>query len=119
LGKQTLATINGHWDTTIMIKDSRTNEESVLFAATPEMRQRRLKRHTVQLDSQAPNESERLWQHVIAAILRDDQVGATEEKTALEEAQRTAAKERKATCTDWIPALFQQDLVTGQVSSPD
>jgi len=68
----------------------------------------------VQLDAQAPNESERLWTHVIAAIRRDDQVGATEEKTALEEAQRTAAKERKATCADWIPAHFQQDLVTGQ-----
>lgn len=114
LGKQTLATINGHWDNTIMIKDSRTNEETVLFAATPEMKQKRLKRYTVQLQSQAPNESERLWQHVIAAIKRDDQIGATDEKTALEEAQRTAAKERKATCTDWIPAHFQQDLVTGQ-----
>ncbi|KAG5673901.1 hypothetical protein PVAND_003903 [Polypedilum vanderplanki] len=114
LGKQTLATLTGHWDGTVKIKDSRTNEESVLFAATPEMKQQRLKRFTVQLESQYENESERLWQHVSAAIKRDDQIAATEEKTALEEAQRTAAKERKATCTDWIPAHFQQDLVTGQ-----
>lgn len=116
LGKQTLATINGHWDGTIKIKDTRTNEESVLFSATPETKQQRLKRFTVQLESQNESESERLWQHVSAAIKRDDQIAATEEKTALEEAQRTAAKERKATCTDWIPAHFQQDLVTGQVS---
>lgn len=115
LGKQTLATISGHWDGTIMMKDTRTNEESILFAATPEMKQQRLKRYTVALETQMDNESERLWQHVIAAIKREDQVGATEEKTALEEAQRTAAKERKATCTDWIPKHFQQDLVTGQV----
>ncbi|XP_070490992.1 oxysterol-binding protein-related protein 8 isoform X6 [Chironomus tepperi] len=114
LGKQTMASINGHWDGKIMIKDARTNEESVLFAATPEMKQQRLKRFTVQLEAQASNESERLWQHVIAAIKREDQVGATEEKTALEEAQRTAVKERKATCTEWIPKHFQQDLVTGQ-----
>ncbi|KAL7017631.1 hypothetical protein ACKWTF_010458 [Chironomus riparius] len=114
LGKQTMASIHGHWDGKIMIKDARTNEESILFAATPDMKQLRLKRFTVQLETQASNESERLWQHVIAAIKREDQVGATEEKTALEEAQRTAVKERKATCSDWIPKHFQQDLVTGQ-----
>lgn len=115
LGKQTMATINGHWDGSISIKDSRTSEESVLFAATHDMRQKRLKRFCVALEAQAANESDRLWTHVIAAIRRDDQVGATEEKTALEEAQRTAAKERKATCTDWLPAHFVQDMVTGQV----
>jgi oxysterol-binding protein-related protein 8 len=115
LGKQTLATITGHWDGSIMMKDTRTNEESVLFAATPDMKQRRLKRFTVQLEAQASNESERLWQHVIAAIKREDQVAATDEKTALEESQRNATKERKALCIDWIPAHFQQDFVTGQV----
>lgn len=116
LGKETLATINGHWDGEIKIKDSRTNEESVLFNPTTDIRAKRLKRFTVPMESQGMTESERLWQHVTAAIRRDDQVGATEEKTALEEAQRISAKERKATCTEWIPALFQQDLVTGQVS---
>ncbi|EDS28222.1 oxysterol binding protein [Culex quinquefasciatus] len=114
LGKETLATINGHWDGEIRIKDSRTGEDSVLFNPTTEVRAQRLKRFTVPMESQGTNESERLWQHVAAAIRRDDQVGATEEKTALEEAQRISAKERKATCTEWIPGLFQQDLVTGQ-----
>jgi hypothetical protein len=117
LGKQTLATINGHWDDTITIKDSRTNEESILFSATPETKQQRLKRYTVQVEAQSPNESERLWQHVIAAIKREDQVAATEEKTALEEAQRTATKERKALCVDWMPYHFTQDMVTGQVNN--
>lgn len=114
LGKQTLATINGHWDDTIYIKDARTGEETVLFAATKEIRARRLKRFTVSIESQLQNESERLWQHVTAAIRRDDQVGATEEKTALEEFQRTGAKERKATCSEWVPQHFYQDMVTGQ-----
>ncbi|XP_065088869.1 oxysterol-binding protein-related protein 8 isoform X4 [Ochlerotatus camptorhynchus] len=114
LGKETLANINGHWDGEIRIKDSRTSEESVLFTPSPEVRNKRLKRFTVPMESQGTTESERLWQHVSAAIRRDDQVGATEEKTALEEAQRISAKERKATCSEWVPGLFQQDLVTGQ-----
>ncbi|XP_052898692.1 oxysterol-binding protein-related protein 8 isoform X3 [Anopheles moucheti] len=114
LGKETMATINGHWDSEIRIKDSRTNEETVLFNPTPDIRGHRLKRFTVPMESQGMSESERLWQHVSAAIHRDDQVGATEEKTALEEAQRISAKERKATCTEWVPLLFQQDFVTGQ-----
>lgn len=114
LGKQTMATIQGHWDGTVNIKDTRTGEESVLVASN-ELRVKRLQRYTVAQDAQAQNESERLWTHVIAAIERDDQVAATEEKTVLEEAQRNAAKERKALCLDWVPANFQQDLVTGQV----
>lgn len=115
LGKETLATIKGHWDGEIKIKDNRSGDESVLFSPTPEVRGKRLQRHTVPIESQGPKESERLWQHVSAAIARDDQEAATEEKTALEESQRALAKERQATCTEWIPILFQQDIVTGQV----
>ncbi|XP_063704388.1 oxysterol-binding protein-related protein 8 isoform X4 [Culicoides brevitarsis] len=111
LGKETLATINGHWDSGIFIKEG--GQESVLFEPTPEIRSSRLKRYTVPMESQGMFESERLWQHVTAAIDRDDQVGATEEKTALEEAQRAAVKERKATCTEWTPQLFTQDIITG------
>lgn len=113
LGKETLATINGYWDGEIKIKDSRTGEEQSLFVANVE-KTKRLKRFTVPIESQGSNESERLWQHVSAAIRRDDQTAATEEKTALEEVQRGSAKERKATCTDWVSTHFQQDIVTGQ-----
>lgn len=70
LGKQTMATINGHWDDTIYVKDSRSGEESVLFAATKEIRMKRLKRFTVPIESQMMNESERLWINVTAAIRR-------------------------------------------------
>uniref|UniRef100_A0A336KJY0 Oxysterol-binding protein n=1 Tax=Culicoides sonorensis TaxID=179676 RepID=A0A336KJY0_CULSO len=111
LGKETLASINGHWDSTIFIKEN--GQESILFEPTPEIRAKRLKRYTVPMESQGNFESERLWQLVTAAIDRDDQVGATEEKTALEEAQRAAAKERKATCSEWVSQHFTQDIVTG------
>lgn len=113
LGKETLATINGKWDACIKMKDSKSGEETILFEPTPEMRSRRLKRFTVPIESQGTFESERLWQHVSAAIFRDDQVGATEEKTILEEAQRAAVKERKATCSEWISQHFTQDMITG------
>jgi hypothetical protein len=42
----------------------------------------------------------------------DLQVAATEEKTALEEAQRAAAKERKMKCLEWIPKYFEQVVYT-------
>lgn len=62
-------------------------EEQVLWNPST-FKKHRLKRHTVPLDHQGEYESERLWQHVSAAILRDDMNAATEEKTTLEEAQR-------------------------------
>jgi hypothetical protein len=37
-------------------------------------------------------------------------VAATEEKTALEEAQRAVAKERKMKCVEWLPKYFEQVL---------
>lgn len=89
LGKETLATIEGYWDGAIHIKDKRSGEVQVLFSSTPQVRKQRLPRYTVSLDNQGENESERLWQHVSAAISRDDMNAATEEKTLLEEAQRS------------------------------
>uniref|UniRef100_A0A1I8N1G1 Oxysterol-binding protein n=1 Tax=Musca domestica TaxID=7370 RepID=A0A1I8N1G1_MUSDO len=114
LGKETLATISGHWDAEMRIKDTKTGEDTTLFAATKDTMRRRLKRYVVPIESQFPNESERLWNLVSAAIRRDDQIGATEEKTVLEESQRNAAKERKATLTEWEPKHFQQDIITGK-----
>ncbi|XP_066248396.1 oxysterol-binding protein-related protein 8 [Euwallacea similis] len=114
LGKETLATIEGYWDGAIHIKDKRTGEMQLLFSSAPAVRKQRLLRYTVSLDNQGENESERLWQHVSAAILRDDMSSATEEKTLLEEAQRARSKERKVKCEEWSPVHFQQDLKTGQ-----
>nr|CAD7200246.1 unnamed protein product [Timema douglasi] len=108
LGKETLATIEGYWDGAVNIKDRRTGEEQLLWKPTPEVRAQRLKRYTVSIDHQGDFESENLWQHVSAAILGDDQIMATEEKTVLEEAQRAAVKERKLKCLEWIPKHFEQ-----------
>lgn len=64
----------------------------MLWNPTQTVKKTRLKRYTVPVDQQGEFESERLWQHVSAAILRDDMVAATEEKTILEEAQRGCKK---------------------------
>ncbi|XP_016969109.2 oxysterol-binding protein-related protein 8 isoform X1 [Drosophila rhopaloa] len=109
LGKETLATINGHWDKECRVKDSKTGEETLLFRVDAETRSKRLTRHMVPLESQDPNESQRLWQHVSDAIAREDQVAATEEKTVLEERQRADAKERASTESTHMPELFELD----------
>ncbi|XP_070138356.1 oxysterol-binding protein-related protein 8 isoform X2 [Drosophila bipectinata] len=109
LGKETLATISGHWDKECRIKDSKTGEETLLFRADAEMRSKRLTRYLVPLEEQQPFESQLLWQRVSDAIAREDQVAATEEKTVLEERQRSDAKERVSTDSQYIPGIFELD----------
>ncbi|KAG8230009.1 hypothetical protein J437_LFUL008450, partial [Ladona fulva] len=109
LGKETLATIEGHWDSSVFIRDKRTGEEQLFWSVTPEIRARRLKRYTVPIEHQGEFESERLWMHVSTAIQQDDQVAATEQKTILEEMQRASARERLATGEEWIPRHFELD----------
>ncbi|KAK0165320.1 hypothetical protein PV328_003842 [Microctonus aethiopoides] len=113
LGKETLANICGYWDGQIIMTDKRTGQETVLFNPTPEVRRERLKKYTVPIDHQSEWESQKLWLAVTQAINRDDQVAATEAKTALEEAQRERAKERKLNNQEWIPKYFLQDIITG------
>lgn len=109
LGKETLATISGHWDKECRIKDVKTGEETILFKADAEMRSKRLKRYLVPMDEQLPHESKRLWRNVSDAIAREDQVAATDEKTLLEEDQRAKAKERLENNVEYLPELFELD----------
>uniref|UniRef100_A0A8C1HK61 Oxysterol binding protein like 8 n=1 Tax=Cyprinus carpio carpio TaxID=630221 RepID=A0A8C1HK61_CYPCA len=114
LGKEVLATLEGHWDSEVFINDKKTGEMETFWNPTPELRQNRLIRCTVPPEEQSEFESERLWQHVTRAINNKDQTEATNEKFILEEAQRKAARERKAKCEEWMPALFEQDPATGE-----
>ena len=114
LGKETLATLEGHWDTQICMKDKKTGQQSILWEADQEVRSRRLKRFIVPLQSQGDFESQKLWINVSNAIARGDQIAATEEKTVLEEQQRRGAHERKASAEEWVPKHFVQDMMTGE-----
>uniref|UniRef100_A0A8D3EAL4 Oxysterol-binding protein n=1 Tax=Scophthalmus maximus TaxID=52904 RepID=A0A8D3EAL4_SCOMX len=114
LGKEVLATLEGHWDSEIFINDKKTGTVDTFWNPTTDLRQSRLTRCTVPPEEQGEFESERLWQHVTRAIHNKDQTEATNEKFFLEEAQRKSARERKAKCEEWIPALFEQDPITGE-----
>ncbi|XP_028810103.1 oxysterol-binding protein-related protein 8 isoform X2 [Denticeps clupeoides] len=114
LGKEVLATLEGHWDSEIFINDKKTGVVDTFWNPTQELRQSRLTRCSVPVEEQGEFESERLWQHVTRAINNKDQTEATNEKFILEEAQRKSARERKAKCEEWSPSLFEQDPITGE-----
>lgn len=47
------------------------------------------------------------------AVVTSNMHSATQEKFILEERQRQEAKERKAQMLEWVPKLFERDLLTG------
>jgi len=55
---------------------------------------------------QEENESRRLWSKVTAAIKRNDQDAATDEKNKVEEKQRDLAKQRDESGEKWSPKYF-------------
>lgn len=119
LGSETLGTIEGHWDSEIWYKDKRGNKgEAELFwsGVDPKVKQSRLRRHVVPLEEQSETESERLWSKVTAAINAQNQEAATVEKTALEEAQREAVKQRATRMEVWSPNLFVFDSASSDWS---
>uniref|UniRef100_UPI00358DF730 oxysterol-binding protein-related protein 8-like isoform X3 n=1 Tax=Myxine glutinosa TaxID=7769 RepID=UPI00358DF730 len=110
LGKQTLCTLEGHWDQEVFIQENGSTASEPFWTPTVEIRNQRLQRCIVPQNEQFPFESEWLWQHVTQAILDRDQNLATHEKSLLEEAQRQSARHRKETGTIWLPRLFHQDI---------
>ncbi|XP_022830152.1 oxysterol-binding protein-related protein 8 isoform X2 [Spodoptera litura] len=105
-GKETVAVLEGYWDGKIDIKDKRTGEESNLFDVSL-LKEQRLPRFLMNLDKQQEFESAKLWLKVSEAIMNEDQVAATEQKTLIEEAQRTRARNL---VTPWLPRLFHRNL---------
>ncbi|XP_053622653.1 oxysterol-binding protein-related protein 8 isoform X2 [Plodia interpunctella] len=104
-GKDTIASVEGYWDGKIDIKDKKSGEESCLLDVA-DLKEQRMTRYLMSLDKQAEHESQRLWIKVSEAILNDDQVAATEQKTIIEEAQRTRARNLQA---PWVPRFFHRD----------
>ncbi|KAJ8704873.1 hypothetical protein PYW08_012193 [Mythimna loreyi] len=105
-GKETVATLEGYWDGRIDIKDKRTGEESNLFDVSL-LKEVRLPRYLICFEKQQDFESAKLWSKVSEAIINEDQVAATEQKTIIEEAQRLRAKNL---INPWVPRLFHKNL---------
>ncbi|XP_037373293.1 oxysterol-binding protein-related protein 5 isoform X2 [Talpa occidentalis] len=108
-GEEVLARLSGHWDREVFIREEGQASSQLFWNPGGEARGQRLKRSTVLLEEQTELESERLWQHVTKAIGEGDQDRATQEKFALEEAQRLRARQRQQTLTPWAPRLFRLD----------
>ncbi|XP_054295490.2 oxysterol-binding protein-related protein 5 [Pongo pygmaeus] len=111
-GEEVLASLSGHWDRDVFIKEEGSGSTALFWTPSGEVRRQRLRQHTVPLEEQMELESERLWQHVTRAISKGDQHRATQEKFALEEAQRRRARERQENLMPWKPQLFHLDPIT-------
>lgn len=111
LAKETLVTIDGHWDDCVKMKDKKTGIEEVLWEVTDEVRAARLKRFVVPKEEQQDFESTKLWRKVSEAINNEDQNAATEEKTVLEEAQRAKARIVKETGVEHKPQHFKYEAL--------
>uniref|UniRef100_A0A2K6GTN8 Oxysterol-binding protein n=1 Tax=Propithecus coquereli TaxID=379532 RepID=A0A2K6GTN8_PROCO len=111
-GNDVLASLTGHWDSDVFIKEEGSGSAELFWSPSREVRGQRLKRHTVLFEEQTELESERLWQHVTRAISKGDQHKATQEKFALEEAQRQRTRERQQSLMPWKPQLFHLDPAT-------
>ncbi|KAG8513928.1 Oxysterol-binding protein-related protein 8 [Galemys pyrenaicus] len=114
LGKEVLATLEGHWDSEVFVNDKKTDNSEVFWNPTPDIKQWRLIRHTVKFEEQGDFESEKLWQRVTRAINAKDQTEATQEKYVLEETQRQSARDRKTKNEEWTCKLFELDPLTGE-----
>lgn len=111
-GQDILAHLSGHWDREVFIKEEGRGSPELFWNPSGEVREQRLKRHTVLFEEQTELESERLWQHVTRAIREGDQHKATQEKFSLEEAQRQRTRERQQSLAPWTPQLFHLDPST-------
>ena len=58
------------------------------------------------MDEQLPNESQRFWKDVTAAIKSKQYSLATQLKVQIEDRQRAKASERKEKGTEWHPRFF-------------
>lgn len=97
--------ISGKWNEVIEILDLRTHKKEVLFdAATakpvpPQVRP---------IEEQSELESRRLWKKVCDALSAQNHVIATDEKFAIEESQRQAARARAEEGIEFHPKLFKR-----------
>ncbi|KAJ1922252.1 Oxysterol-binding protein OBPa [Mycoemilia scoparia] len=104
--RETLYHISGNWQTVTYIKNVKTDETTVLFDSSQESV---MLKDVPKIDDQEPNESRNLWRHVTVALKNKDQDAATTEKTKIEEAQREAARTRRAQKIQWSQRFFSHD----------
>jgi len=107
--KKTLYTFSGKWDKQLTGKDLRDKNEEVFWDPYGDMAVSGLKMQVRSLEDQEPHESRRLWHKVSLGLLANDQTVATDEKFAIEDAQRKAVREREEKGIKYEPRHFRLD----------
>ncbi|KAG9090602.1 hypothetical protein FRC06_000956 [Ceratobasidium sp. 370] len=106
-----VATFDGTWRG--MIKWKRTGEtESRPLIDLANLAV--MHKHVRPIDSQLPNESHRLWEHVTKNLLSKNYSEATRVKQGIEQKQRDDSAARKAKGEEFVPVYFEPDISNGQ-----
>jgi len=111
--KKTLYTLSGKWDTEVLIKSHDNKKEESLW--NPDNAPPKLSMDIRPIDEQDEWESRRLWQNVTAALRKNDQTAATDEKCKLENAQREAVRKREEEKEQYQTKFFDKDENGGWV----
>ncbi|ELU43299.1 oxysterol-binding protein family [Rhizoctonia solani AG-1 IA] len=121
-GNTDIAEVSGLWSSSMEYKSLKTNDKRVLFDAAKE---NIVEKFVYPEEEQEPNESQRLWTKLTDAIHHKDMEAATDAKSAVENAQREAARKREETGTKHVPRFFEQNKAgqwvggNGIPSNPD
>jgi len=100
--------ISGKWSDQLYIRSAKSSSDSpkLLFDAINAMPATKI---VPKEEEQEEWESRRLWSKVTAAIMNRDLDLATEEKTAIEESQRSQARDRQEESKNWHPQYFDSE----------
>ncbi|OJD14763.1 hypothetical protein AJ78_04913 [Emergomyces pasteurianus Ep9510] len=97
--------LSGLWNGEMFIKNVATGQKELLFNATNA-------KHTPPrvrpIEEQESNESQKLWNGTVQALIARNHELATEEKTKIEDMQRVEASKRVEDGVEWRPTLFRQ-----------
>lgn len=98
--------IDGHWDRTVVVKNTVDSKTRVIYDAEKTISNLRT---PVVKDSEGlqPTESALVWGEVSRGILRKEWEEAKEAKKAVEEKERELRREREYTGETWIPKHFK------------
>ncbi|KDN46049.1 hypothetical protein RSAG8_04556, partial [Rhizoctonia solani AG-8 WAC10335] len=105
-GNTDIAEVSGFWSSSMEYKSLKNNEKRVLFDAAKE---KIVEKFVYPEEEQEPNESQRLWTKLTDAIHHKDMEAATDAKSAVENAQREAARKREETGMKHVPRFFEQN----------
>ncbi|CAK7345750.1 unnamed protein product [Dovyalis caffra] len=102
---KTLYEVDGHWNSTVKVKDIDSGKETIIYDAKEVFSE--LKTPIVKdLQGIWPTESATVWSEVSKGIISKNWAKAREAKSSVEDKQRKLAKERDSKGETWVPSHF-------------